>query len=88
MIGNIVYNLLITPLEYIFKVVFCLINRLTDVPAIAIVGLSWVMNFLVLPLYKRADAIQEEERDKVASMSPWVNHIKKTFKGDERYMIS
>ena len=87
MIGEVVYNIFITPLELIFEVVFAFIYRVTQNPAIAIVGLSLVMNFLVLPLYKRADAMQEAERDKVASMSTWVNHIKKTFNGDERYMM-
>ena len=87
MIGEVIYNIFITPLELIFEVVFAFIYRVTQNPAIAIVGLSLVMNFLVLPLYKRADAMQEAERDKVASMSTWVNHIKKTFNGDERYMM-
>jgi len=45
------------------------------------------MNFLVLPLYRRADAMQAEERDQALRMKPWVDHIKKTFKGDERFMM-
>ncbi len=84
---NIVYNLFITPLELVFEVIFSFANRVAANPAIAIIVLSLAMNFLVLPLYKRADAMQEKERDKVNSMANWVNHIKKTFKGDERYMM-
>ena len=42
------------------------------------------MNFLVLPLYKRADAMQEEERETELRLHKGVTDIKKTFKGDER----
>jgi predicted AAA+ superfamily ATPase len=50
------------PLELIFEVIFWFLR---SYPALAIVAISIVMNFLALPLYKRADAIHEEERDKV-----------------------
>lgn len=84
---NVIYNLFIMPLELIFEIVFSVANKIVANPALSIIALSLVMNFLVLPLYKRADAMQEQERDKVNSMAKWVNHIKKTFKGDERYMM-
>jgi hypothetical protein len=45
------------------------------------------MNFLVLPLYKRADAMQAEERDTEAKLHDGLAHIKKAFSGDERMMI-
>ena len=85
MIGTIFYNLFIMPLELIFEVIFWFLR---DYPALAIFGISVVMNFLALPLYRRADAIQEEENKKQAEMKPWLDHIKKTFKGDERYMMT
>ena len=84
MIGTIFYNLFIMPLELIFEVIFWFLR---DYPALAIFAISIVMNFLALPLYRRADAIQEEERDKTASMAYRVGRIKKTFSGDERYMM-
>ena len=87
MVGNIFFNLFIMPLELLFEIVFSIFYRLFSNPGISILALSLVMNFLVLPLYRRADAIQEEEKDKAISMSRWTDHIKKTFSGDERYMI-
>ena len=84
MIGTVFYNLFIMPWELIFEVIFWFLK---DKPALAIFAISIVMNFLALPLYRRADAIQEAERDKAASMAGWVSHIKQTFKGDERYMM-
>ncbi len=81
------YNLIIGPLELLFEVVFSLANRVIDHPGISIIFLSLAVNFLVLPLYKQADAMQAEERDTEAKLKPWVTHIKKTFKGDERFMM-
>ncbi len=84
-VGDILYNLFIMPIEMIFEVLFRLFQ---DYPALGIFAISIVMNFLALPLYKRADAIQAEERDKAASMKPMLDIIKEAFKGDERYMIT
>jgi len=62
-------------------------NKIIDNPGMSIIVLSLAMNFLVLPLYRRADAMQEEERDMEAKLHDGVAHIKKTFKGDEKMMI-
>ena len=86
-IGGIIYKLIIGPLELLFEVVFVIATKLVSHPAYAIIVLSLVMNILVLPLYKRADAIQEEERERAKRMRPWIDHIKRTFKGDERFMM-
>ena len=46
-----------------------------------------MMNFLVLPLYRRADAVQEATRDREKELAPGIQHIKKTFSGNERMMM-
>ncbi len=81
------YHLLIGPLELLFEVIFSFANRVIDNPGLAIIFLSLAVNFLVLPLYKRADAMQEEARETEAKLNHWVTHIKKNFKGDERFMM-
>ena len=86
-IGTILYNLIIGPLELFFEILFSIANRVIQNPGLSIIFLSLAMNFLVLPLYKRADALQEEERQTEAKLRPWITHIKKTFKGDERFMM-
>lgn len=86
-IGSIIYQLLIGPLELFFEVVFVVANRHVSSPAYAIILLSLAMNFLVLPLYRRADAVQAEVRDRENALAPWIKHIKKTFSGDERFMM-
>ncbi|MBQ9977188.1 MAG: YidC/Oxa1 family membrane protein insertase [Clostridia bacterium] len=83
----ILESLLIGPLKLIFEIIFELANRFVNHPGLSIIFLSLVMNILVLPLYKRADAMQEEARDKDMLLSRGVSHIKKTFKGDEKMMI-
>jgi len=85
--GTMLYTLLIQPLQMFFEVIFMLAERYTNNPGLSIIVLSLVMNFLVLPLYKRADAMQAEERDTEAKLHDGLAHIKKVFAGDERMMI-
>lgn len=75
------------PLVLIMEFVFSVIYRNTDNVGIAIVAVSLAVNFLSLPLYKRADAIQDEERRMQKLMADPVKHIRKTFHGDERFMM-
>ena len=81
------YTLIIGPLELFFEIIFAVVNRVIDNPGLSIIGVSLAMNFLLMPMYRQADAIQEEERQAEAYMKHWVDHIKKTFTGDERYMM-
>lgn len=82
-----VYQLLIGPLEIFYEIIYKGFSGLYLSHGLCIVFLSLVMNFLLLPLYRRADAIQDEERAKEKDMSAVVSHIKKTFRGDERFMM-
>lgn len=81
------YFLFIEPLQLLFEAIFYYAYKFTDNPGISIVVISLVINFLVLPLYRRADRLEKEQADKKLRMKPWVDHIKATFKGDERVMI-
>ena len=54
---TLVYSLLIGPLELFFEVVYAIALRVVDNPGLAIIVLSLAMNVLVLPLYRRADAV-------------------------------
>ena len=81
------YTLIISPLMLLFEVVFTVTNRVIGNEGLSIIFLSLAVNFLVLPLYKRADELQAEERDIQAKMAPHIKHIKRTFKGDERFFM-
>ena len=78
---------IIGPLKLVFEIIFNLAYKFTQNPGLSIIALSLAMNILVLPLYRRADAMQEEARDIDEKLRKGVNHIKKSFTGDERMMI-
>ncbi len=84
---DILYRIIIYPLELFFECVFDIAEDALHNPGLSILCLSLVVNFLVLPLYMRADVMQAEERDAQERMSGWITHIRKTFKGDERFMM-
>ena len=84
---HILYQLFLGPLQLIYEFVFYYAKIFTNSPGLSIIVLSILMNFFLLPLYRRADAIQNEEREKEKSMEHWVKHIKKAFSGSERFMM-
>ncbi len=85
--SSLLYTLLIKPLQLVFEIIFVMAQRFIGHPGLAIIALSLAMNLLVLPLYRRADAMQEEARDTDKKLRRGVSHIKKTFSGDEKMMI-
>ncbi len=85
--GAFFYQLFIAPLELLLESVYGIAMNILSQQGFAIFLMSMVMNILLLPLYNQADAIQAKERDIEKKMEPWVKHIRKTFKGDERFMM-
>ncbi len=84
---TILETIFIGPLKLVFEVIFSLAHIFCENPGISIIALSLAMNLLVLPLYRRADAMQEAARDTDARLRDGIAHIKKTFTGDERMMM-
>ena len=84
---SILSLMIIQPLQFVFEVIFSIAYKLTAHPGMSIIALSLIMNFLVLPLYKRADDMQEKQREKEEKLKKGIDHIKKSFTGDERMMI-
>ncbi len=83
---TMLYDMVIGPLLILLEAVFAFSHRYLSIGA-SIVVLSLTVNLLVLPLYRRADAIQEEERQAQIRLAPGVNRIKKAFRGNERFMM-
>ena len=81
------YTLIISPLEFLLEVIFTVADKIIGNAGLSIIFLSIAVNFLVLPLYKRADELQAEERDIQAKMAYRIKRTKETFKGDERFMM-
>ena len=80
-------TIVIEPLKLIFEFIYAISYKLTGSAGISIAALSFVLNILLLPLYKKADAIQEEENAIQRQMKPDIDFIKKTFSGNEQFMI-
>ena len=84
---TLIYKTLITPLELIFEFIFSVVYSHINIVGISIIVMSLVVNILILPLYNRADEIQEKESLKKKSLEAREKKIRKTFKGDERFMM-
>ena len=86
-VSHMLFQLLIKPLEVLFEVIYGYAMIRLNNPGLAIIVMSLVMNILLLPLYRRADLIQEEERRLEKAMEPGLAHIRHVFHGDERFMM-
>ena len=84
---DLLYTILIRPIILLLEVLFSVAYRKVQIPLFALTVTSLVVNLLVLPLYNRADILQEQSRQKEAKLRPMADHIKKTFKGDEKVMM-
>ena len=84
---SILFALIIQPIEIIFEIIFNVMYHLIGNQGYAVFSVSIAMSLLTLPLYYQADKMQQAESLKQKSLSKWVDHIKKTFKGDERFML-
>ena len=85
--AGFLYSIIILPVQYLIQLIFSAAWLLTYNAGISIIAVSLAVNLLCLPLYKRADAIQEAEKKKQEKMKPWLDHITHHFKGDERFMM-
>ena len=83
----ILETLILGPLKLLFELVYQVANSIMYNPALAIIAMSLVVNVLSFPLYRRADIMQEEAKCVENKLRNGVNHIKKSFSGDERMMM-
>lgn len=84
---NILYTVILYPLVQLIEIAFFLFNKLFSNTGIAVLGVSFTVTLLCLPLYIVAEHWQEVERNTQAKLKPGIDRIKKAFKGDEQYMI-
>ena len=83
-----IFTCLVEPLRLLFEIVFFYAYKFSKNAGMAIFILSLVVNFLLLPLYIQADKIEKEQKCKKNRMKKWSDHIRKTFKGNERIMMT
>lgn len=85
--GEALYNFFILPIEYLMDAIVYKLFKVYMDPVTVLICLSLVISIVTLPLYRRAEILQKEEREKQKKMEGWIKHIKKTFSADERSMI-
>ena len=79
--------LLIMPLQLLFELIFSTVFNFLENPGLSVIALSIAMNFLLLPLYRRVDSMQEQQRDIEKQLEPGIQHIKSSFRGDEQMLL-
>ena len=84
---EILHKLVLGPIELLFDVIFSFAMGATESPLLSVILLSVAVNFLVLPLYRKADALQKEEQETAKRLKPRIDQIREAFSGDERFMI-
>lgn len=75
------------PIQILFEIIFSIAFDISMNAGMSIFALSLAMNFLVLPLYNYADAMQAKAMALETKLSGGIKHIKKTFHGDEQLMM-
>lgn len=85
--GTVLYQIVIQPLVVMLEFFYELFFEVLHSKGIAVIGLSFVVTLLTLPLYMIAESWQEIERQKQAAMAGKISRIKRAFKGDEQYMM-
>ena len=83
---NILYTVFIFPIELLIELFYVFVFRIFNNPALSILGVSFAVSILTLPLYFIAEKYQRSERDMQNRLNPEVTNIKTVFFGDERFM--
>ena len=83
--ATILFNIIILPIESIIELVFCSVyDSIAHFGAVSvfvsIIAVSLAVNFLALPLYNIADALQLKEREVQNKLSDRLKRIKKALK--------
>ena len=86
-VWQMIQKLVLGPIQLLLDAIYAVALRNTGSPGWSVIVLSLTVSLLLLPLYRRADAIQKAERDRAARMKPRIDQIKAAFSGNERFMI-
>ena len=84
---DFLFYIIIYPIQLVLEIVFSVLytSIFKGNIGIALAGLSFAVSFLCLPMYAKADKIQQIERSIEKKLAPKIASIKKCFSGDERY---
>ena len=84
---ELLHKLFIGPIDLYFEIIYRLAVRLFGTGGLIVIPMSLAVSFICLPLYRRAEAIQAEERQIEKGMEAGLFHIRRAFSGDERFLM-
>lgn len=84
---DFLYTLFIAPLEYWMHKALLWGFDITQQWGWAIIVMSLIVNFVILPIYMKAEAWREEERALRKSFEAKEQMIKRAYKGQERFAM-
>jgi len=84
---SVLYTLLIYPITQIIELCFTFSLKIFKNTGISILGISFIISLLCLPLYNAAEKWQKFERDTIKRLKSKIDKIKLAFSGDERFML-
>lgn len=85
---DMLYNVAIYPIEFIIEIIFYYFKVVAQSGyASSVFITSVIINILALPLYNKAEDLQEKERAIQNKMKPMIENIKSVYKGDQRYLL-
>jgi YidC/Oxa1 family membrane protein insertase len=84
--GSVLYTIFIYPIELIIELFYVFVLRISNNPALSVLGVSVAVSILTLPLYFIAEKHQRAEHIIQKKMKPETDNIKTVFTGDERFM--
>jgi len=88
MILSSIYNIIIGPIVLILEIFYgLLVLIIKNNHGFAVVGISFIVSLLCLPLYLKSEQLQDKERLIQKRLSDKISKIKKHFKKDEQYML-
>lgn len=86
--ADLLFSVLIYPIKLAIELIYMMFDWIFKGNAgISITGVSIAVSLGCLPLYAKAEALQQKERDIQKKMEKRVRSIKQNFRGDEQYMI-
>ncbi|MBR4127371.1 MAG: YidC/Oxa1 family membrane protein insertase [Alphaproteobacteria bacterium] len=81
------YNIFIAHFVYCFDVLAFILDRLLSNSVFLLFIISFVVNFLSYPVFKKIEDMCKKDNDDYQKLLPKINSIKTNFSGNERRML-
>ena len=88
---DFLYQIVIYPIQLFIEIIYITLYHALEHVAgrsgYAIIGVSLAVSFLTLPMYVKAEKLQDIQRNILKKMEKKLESIKRNFSGDKKYML-